>query len=66
MTVDGKQGQIGSAGVVGDKGEVYMSGLSERGKLKVVWGENSQCHADYRLPEEKGPAGVYLTRTVCM
>ncbi|EGM4553200.1 fimbria/pilus outer membrane usher protein [Escherichia coli] len=67
VTVDGKQGQkSGSAGVVGDKGEVYMSGLSERGKLKVVWGENSQCHADYRLPEEKGPAGVYLTRTVCM
>ncbi|EFJ5374883.1 fimbria/pilus outer membrane usher protein [Escherichia coli] len=67
VTIDEKQRQkFGSVGVVGDKGEVYMSGLPEHGKLKVVWGKNSQCHADYHLPEEKGSAGVYLTRGVCM
>lgn len=67
VTIDGKQGQkSGSVGVVGDQGEVYMSGLSESGKLKVVWGENRQCYADYHLPEEKGPAGVFLARSVCM
>ncbi|ENH2727799.1 fimbria/pilus outer membrane usher protein, partial [Escherichia coli] len=67
VTVDGEAGRIsGAAGVVGDNGEVYMSGLSETGKLKAQWGQNSQCHADYRLPEEKGPAGIFLTRSVCM
>ncbi|HAP0938286.1 TPA: AfaC-I/III family usher protein [Escherichia coli] len=67
VTVEGEAGQAaGSAGVVGDRGEVYLSGLKESGKLKAQWGENSLCHADYRLPEEKGPAGIFLTRTVCM
>lgn len=67
VTVDGEAGSTsGAAGVVGDNGEVYMSGLSETGKLKAQWGQNSQCHADYRLPEEKGPAGIFLTRSVCM
>ncbi|EGD8070885.1 TPA: aggregative adherence fimbria II usher protein AafC [Escherichia coli] len=67
VTLEGKPGETsGSAGVVDDKGRVYLSGLSETGKLKAQWGENSLCHADYRLPEEKGPAGIFLTRTVCM
>ncbi|ENQ1253785.1 fimbria/pilus outer membrane usher protein [Escherichia coli] len=67
VTVDGEAGRTsGAAGVVGDNGEVYMSGLSETGKLKAQWGQNSQCHADYRLPEEKGPAGIFLARSVCM
>lgn len=67
VTLEGKPGETsGSAGVVDDKGRVYLSGLPETGKLKAQWGENSICHADYRLPEEKGPAGIFLTRTVCM
>lgn len=67
VTVEGEAGHTsGAAGVVGDNGEVYMSGLSDTGKLKVQWGQNSQCHADYRLPEEKGPAGIFLARSVCM
>lgn len=67
VTVDGESGRTsGAAGVVGDNAEVYMSGLSETGKLKVQWGQSSQCYADYRLPEEKGPAGIFLTRSVCM
>ena len=67
VTLEGKPGETsGSAGVVDDQGRVYLSGLSETGKLKAQWGENSLCHADYRLPEEKGPAGIFLTRTVCM
>ena len=67
VTLEGKPGETsGSAGVVDDKGRVYLSGLSETGNLKAQWGENCLWHADYRLPEEKGPAGIFLTRTVCM
>ncbi|GAB5125067.1 fimbria/pilus outer membrane usher protein [Escherichia coli] len=66
VTVEGTQGRNISAGVVGNKGEVYMSGLPETGRLKAVWSERSPCYADYRLPKDKGPAGVFLSRTVCM
>ncbi|HCB3402570.1 TPA: fimbrial biogenesis outer membrane usher protein, partial [Escherichia coli] len=64
ITLEGKVS--GSVGVVDDKGAVYLSGLSETGKLKAQWGRNSQCYADYILPKEKGPAGVFLTNAVCI
>ncbi|WP_310941219.1 FimD/PapC C-terminal domain-containing protein [Escherichia coli] len=32
----------GGAGVVGDNGEVYLSGLDETGQLKVQWGRNTE------------------------
>nr|WP_250189529.1 fimbria/pilus outer membrane usher protein [Escherichia coli] len=66
VTVEGKQERTFSAGVVGDKGEVYMSGLDKNGRLKVQWGANNQCYADYRLPEEKDVAGIFMARSVCM
>ena len=67
VTLEGKMDEtFGSAGVVDDKGDVYLSGLSETGKLKAQWGMNSKCYADYRLPEEKGDAGIFLTRAICM
>ncbi|EET3776544.1 fimbria/pilus outer membrane usher protein, partial [Escherichia coli] len=67
VTEEGKKGQMpGGAGVVGDNGEVYLSGLDETGQLKVQWGRNSSCRANYRLPEEKEATGIFLVRTVCM
>ncbi|HBC0970022.1 TPA: fimbria/pilus outer membrane usher protein [Escherichia coli] len=66
VSVEGKQGDHASTGVVGDNGGVYMSGLSKKGKLKVQWGENRQCYADYHLPKEKNSAGIFLLRSVCM
>ncbi|HFF9367562.1 TPA: FimD/PapC C-terminal domain-containing protein, partial [Escherichia coli] len=49
----------------GQNGEVYLSGLPESGQLTAQWGNNRICHASYRLPEKKGPAGVYLTQATC-
>ncbi|AUM10819.1 fimbria/pilus outer membrane usher protein [Escherichia coli] len=67
VTVEGGEGRSsGTASVVGDNGEVYMSGLAESGRLRAQWSENGQCHADYRLPDKKGPAGIFLIRSVCM
>ncbi|HBA3709469.1 TPA: fimbria/pilus outer membrane usher protein [Escherichia coli] len=66
VTMVGSRGDNSSAGVVGDKGEVYMSGLPETGRLEALWGENSKCYADYRLPKEKGKAGIFLARSICM
>lgn len=65
VTLQGDAGKNNDAGVVGENGEVYMSGLPAKGELLVQWGNNHICHATYRLPEKKGPAGVYLTQAVC-
>ncbi len=52
-------------GIVGDSGKVYLSGLPDKGDLEVKWGDGKRCHAAYRLPEKKGPAGVYIVQSQC-
>ncbi|EJD6672740.1 TPA: fimbrial biogenesis usher protein [Providencia rettgeri] len=39
-------------GIVGEDGEVFMSGLADSGILTVSWGkrEDQQCTVDYQLP----------------
>ncbi|ELC8790633.1 fimbria/pilus outer membrane usher protein [Salmonella enterica] len=56
-----------STGIVGDSGGVYMTGLPEKGQLKVQWGDGQQqlCRADYRLPEKQGTAGVFSLKALC-
>ncbi|EFA7453070.1 fimbria/pilus outer membrane usher protein [Escherichia coli] len=66
VTLEGVKGSLSSVGVMGNNGEVYMSGLPKKGNLKVVWGEKSQCNAPYNLPDQKGTAGIFLTSSVCM
>ncbi len=41
------------AGIVGDSGQAYMSGLPDKGKLLVTWadGSDGRCTADYSLPQ---------------
>ncbi len=40
-------------GIVGDDGEVYLSGLSPQGTLKAQWGQHpdQQCLTHYHLPD---------------
>jgi outer membrane usher protein len=37
--------------IVGDDGQVYMSGMADRGELEVYWGDSpdSRCHVTYHL-----------------
>ncbi|HBE9180243.1 TPA: fimbrial biogenesis outer membrane usher protein [Serratia fonticola] len=44
-----------SNGIVGDNGEVYLSGLPEKGRILVVWGKrpDQQCEGDFSLPKSK-------------
>lgn len=44
----------GVAGIVGDNGEVYLSGLTEEGYLRVIWGRdvNKQCSTYFKLPQD--------------
>lgn len=47
----------GSDTIVGEEGETYLSGLSQKGVLKAQWGERAdkRCTANYHLPESKQP-----------
>lgn len=53
-----------NAGIVGDEGKVYLSGLPLSGKLEVQWGEGAdkQCQAVYTLPKES--LSKTLTRSI--
>lgn len=43
-----------SSGIVGDNGDVYLSGMPEQGRLQIKWGKNQedQCVAEYKLTAE--------------
>ena len=43
------EGEPENSSIVGDAGEVYLSGLEKRGRLVAQWGNGKQCRADYNL-----------------
>ena len=65
VSLTGQEGDLTSAGIVGENGEVYMTGLPEKGQLQISWGEGIKCQASYQLPKNKGPAGVYSLSAQC-
>lgn len=56
-SLEGEDDNVGGS-IVGDKGEVYLSGMPPKGRLHVQWGRdaNRQCSVVYTLPPvtEKG------------
>lgn len=57
-----------SVGIVGDEGDVYLSGLQDVGRLLVRWGsaDDQQCLVDYRLPASPSEfGGLYELQAVC-
>lgn len=58
------KGSVGSAGLVDGNGLAYLTGLAPHGTLSIRTGNNS-CLTDYRLPDKKGPSGLYEMNTVC-
>lgn len=59
--------QNNNNGIVGDDGQVYLSGLKENGSLRVKWGKNSvnQCAVNYALPEKKSLSGIEILHAKC-
>ncbi|MFJ3458600.1 fimbria/pilus outer membrane usher protein [Scandinavium goeteborgense] len=53
--------------IVGEDGQVYVTGLSEKGKLHVQWGkgDDEQCQVNYSLPEGKPESGVLTVDAKC-
>lgn len=46
--------KISSGEIVGEQGQVYLTGLGEQGSLQVKWGgeQGQQCTVNYRLPDQ--------------
>jgi len=63
-------GDDSNTGIVGEEGQVYLSGVPESGSLVVKWGngDSQQCHANFTLPSVnyKGKAtGMLRTMVNC-
>ncbi|MDL4454783.1 fimbrial biogenesis usher protein [Klebsiella michiganensis] len=64
-TVAREDGSGGS--IVGDNGQVYLSGLPVNGRLKVVWGGTSaeQCVVPYALPAGSENKAISYAKAGC-
>lgn len=53
--------------IVGNDGQTYLSGLSQRGQLTVSWGQDASehCVAQYTLPEEKNTTSIINAAAQC-
>lgn len=54
----------GNTSIVGDRGQVYLSGLAQQGKLEVDWGSSNKCQAEFVLKSGER-AGIYLDNLSC-
>lgn len=57
----------GVTSMVGDDGQIYLSGLPLQGTLLIVWGDgpSGQCRATYRLPEESLKQAIVMATATC-
>lgn len=57
----------GGGSIVGDNGQVYLSGLPQSGDLKVKWGDasNQQCVAPYTLPKGSETQAINYAKAEC-
>lgn len=56
-----------SGSIVGDSGQVYLTGMPQKGSLLLKWGNASkeQCNVSYRLPAEPPASGVIEINATC-
>ncbi|WP_314138536.1 fimbrial biogenesis usher protein [Buttiauxella noackiae] len=57
----------GITSMVGDDGQIYLSGLPLQGKLLIQWGEGkgSQCFAPFTLPPESLTQAIVVASATC-
>ncbi|MCS6742812.1 pilin outer membrane usher protein SafC, partial [Acinetobacter baumannii] len=56
------------SGIVGDNGNVFISGLAPVGRLKAKWGKmaDQQCIFDYQINEKSSKEkGIYFISSTC-
>ncbi|WP_092877250.1 fimbria/pilus outer membrane usher protein [Izhakiella capsodis] len=60
-------GKKSSSSIVGDGGQVYLSGMPDSGTLTVKWGNTASqtCQVSYRLKEQSATSGIQLINGAC-
>lgn len=60
-------GHRDAGSIVGDGGQVYLTGLSDEGQLLVQWGRTAdrQCRVSYRLKGAQNAAGLVTLQGIC-
>ena len=58
-------GDKDNSSIVGDSGQVYLSGVAQSGELDVKWGNGAsqQCHASFTLPADNNQNSAIKTLT---
>ncbi|AHG18915.1 fimbrial assembly protein [Chania multitudinisentens RB-25] len=58
VAIENKVANEPNTGIVGEAGQVYLSGMPEQGKLKVTWGNgaNQQCLTAFNLKNAAPPS----------
>lgn len=56
-----------TSSIVGEEGQLYISGMPEEGELQVSWGKEQaqQCRVPFQLPEKKDNSGIVMVNAVC-
>lgn len=56
-----------SSAIVGDGGQVYLSGMADNGTATAKWGRsaNEQCSVNWHLPEKAPAGGIYEISAPC-
>lgn len=61
------EGHPGRGYIVGDAGQVYLTGLESKGNMIVKWGEatDQMCLVKYSLPSNEANSGVITSEQSC-
>ncbi|MEW7314496.1 fimbria/pilus outer membrane usher protein [Buttiauxella gaviniae] len=67
-SLSGKDNAAPDAGIVGEMGATYLSGLPEEGQLAVRWGKapDQQCHVHYHLSTQDMNANLPVIIGSCL
>lgn len=65
--VDIEGDPINPDNIVGNNGQIYLTGVKPVGLLKVSWGEGEakRCQVKYQLPDDSGNAGIVNAEAKC-
>ncbi|EON2119338.1 FimD/PapC C-terminal domain-containing protein, partial [Shigella flexneri] len=58
---------LADSGIVGDRGELYLSGLPEKGQVTLSWGENAstKCIFNYSFSTPESESGLIEQGVTC-
>ncbi|WP_449549614.1 FimD/PapC C-terminal domain-containing protein [Lelliottia nimipressuralis] len=56
-----------SAGLVGEAGEAYLSGLPAKGSLLAQWGKGvgESCTVNYQIPDSPAEIDIISLKEIC-